>query len=141
MSDHTAGAATLEEVEKRRRIYQLVLGFNMGCHVVISLGCMFASDLVSDIFHLPRPVPTGWIKGWGATLLLVTALYIPGLLDPLRNRYPNICGVGGRLWMATVWLVIGGGFFWFGVFDLSFAIIIGALYWWLLKSQPVGRRH
>ena len=139
MSEQPADAATVE-VEQRRRLYQLVLGFNMGCHVVIALGCMFASNLVSDIFHLPRPVPTGWIKGWGATLLLVTALYIPGLLDPLRNRFPNICGVGGRLWMATVWLVIGGGFFWFGLFDLSFAIIIGALYWWLLKAESMRRR-
>ena len=82
------------------------------------------AHLVSQTFGLPPPVPTGWIRGWGATLILVTALYVPGLQDPLRSRAANIIGIFGRVWMATVWLCLWGlvgerGFFWFGLFRLE----------------------
>ena len=116
-------------VRNRRTTYQGVLGFNMLLHLGIGLGCMFVPGFVSQCFGLPPPVPTGWIRGWGATLILVTALYVPGLQDPLRSRYPNLCGILGRVWMATVWFVVGGGFFWFGLFDASFAVILAWLYY------------
>jgi hypothetical protein len=129
-----ASIGSQEGVRRRRNIYQYILGFNMLLHLVIGLGCMFLPYFVSRSFDLPPPVPTGWIRGWGATLILVTALYVPGLKDPLGVRYPNLCGIGGRIWMATVWFVVGGGFFWFGLFDASFAAIIGFFYWRLLKA-------
>jgi hypothetical protein len=116
-----------------------VLGFNMVLHLVIGLLCMFAPYFVSDTFGLPPPVPTGWIRGWGATLILVTSLYIPGLQNPLRSRYPNIVGVIGRLWMATVWFIVGGGFFWFGLFDFSFAIILAWLYYRYCVAELMSR--
>jgi hypothetical protein len=122
------------QARERRNTYQKVLAFNMLLHVGIGLGCMFAPNFVSHAFGLPPPMPTGWIRGWGATLILVTALYIPGLQDPLRSRYPNVVGIIGRVWMATVWFFIGGGLVWFGVFDLSFAVILA----WLLYRYYVA---
>jgi hypothetical protein len=135
MSTTLATAPVSAHVQHRARIYQIVLGFNMTLHLVIGLACMFAYDFVTRMFGLPGPVPPGWENGWGATLILVTALYVPGLLDPLGTKAPNIIGVGGRVWMATVWFVVGGGFFWFGVFDLTFAIIIGTLYAMIFKAE------
>ena len=117
------------QVRARRTTYQGVLGLNMLLHLGIGLGCMFVPGVVSSVFGLPAPTPSGWIRGWGATLILVTALYIPGLQDPMRSRAPNIIGVLGRVWMATVWFVVGGGFFWFGLFDAAFAIILAWLYY------------
>jgi hypothetical protein len=116
------------QVRARRTTYQTVLGLNMLLHLGIGLGCMFVPGMVSGFFGLPAPTPSGWIRGWGATLILVTALYIPGLQDPVRSRAPNIIGVLGRVWMASVWFVVGGGFFWFGLFDASFAVILAWLY-------------
>jgi len=135
MSATVATAPVSATMQHRARIYQCVLGFNMTLHLVIGLACMFAYDFVTHMFGLPGPVPPGWENGWGATLILVTALYVPGLLDPLGTKAPNIIGVGGRVWMATVWFVVGGGFFWFGVFDLTFAIIIGSLYALIFKAR------
>jgi membrane protein implicated in regulation of membrane protease activity len=106
----------------------------MFLHLVIGLGCMFVPDLVSKWLALPPPVPKGWIVGWGATLILVTALYVPGLRDPVGARYPNWCGIGGRVWMATVWFVIGGGLSVFGVFDAAFAAILALFYYRLLSA-------
>jgi hypothetical protein len=125
--------------QNRRRVYRRILGFNMLLHLVIGLACMFVPEFVSRTFGLPSPVPSGWIRGWGATLILVTALYIPGLQDPIRSRTPNFIGILGRVWMATVWLVIGGGFVWFGLFDLFFAILLAVLYNRLLQAELMSR--
>jgi hypothetical protein len=116
------------QVRQMRTTYQTVLGFNMLLHLGIGLACMFIPGMVSSFFGLPQPVPSGWIRGWGATLILVTALYIPGLQDPVRSRAPNLIGVLGRIWMATVWFVVGGGLVWFGAFDALFALILAVLY-------------
>ncbi len=122
-----------DEVRRRLVTYQYILGFNMFLHLVIGLGCIFVPDFVSENLDLPSPEPRGWIIGWGATLLLVTALYIPGLRDPLGARYPNWCGIGGRVWMATIWFVVGGGLFLFGVFDAAFAAILAFFYYRLVS--------
>jgi hypothetical protein len=116
------------QVRQMRTTYQTVLGLNMLLHLGIGLACMFIPGMVSSFFGLPQPVPSGWIRGWGATLILVTALYIPGLQDPVRSRAPNLIGVLGRIWMATVWFVVGGGLVWFGAFDALFALILAVLY-------------
>ena len=123
-----------ETVAKRLMIYRGVLGFNMFCHIGIGLGCLFFPQWIAEIFGLPGPIPDGWTRGWGATLILVTALYVPGWRDPVGTRAPNWIGVGGRVWMGTVWVYCGGGFLWFAGFDYGFALLIGFLYWRLLHE-------
>jgi hypothetical protein len=140
MSDELSIGWCQDRANGRRRAYRGLLGFNMLLHLIVGLLCMFTPYFVSETVGLPPPVPTGWIRGWGATLILVTALYIPGLRDPVRNRYPNIIGILGRVWMASTWFVIGGNFFWLGLFDIVFAALIALLYYRLfvavLQSRP-----
>ena len=139
MTDAFTIGWTVARSQSRRRIYQLILGLNMILHVLIGLACMFLPEFVSRTFGLPSPVPSGWIRGWGATLILVTALYIPGLQDPVRSRFTNVTGILGRMWMGTVWLVIGGGLTWFGLFDWFFAILLGVLYYRLFDAEIMSR--
>jgi hypothetical protein len=139
MSETLTIGFTAANAQTRRRTYRCVLGFNMVLHLLIGLACMFAPDFVSRTFDLPLPVPSGWIRGWGATLILVTALYIPALQDPVRSRFTSVTGILGRFWMATVWLVIGGGLIWFGLFDLFFGILLAVLYYRLFEAELMSR--
>jgi hypothetical protein len=139
MSDAQAIGWSQDQAKARRSTYQKALCFNMLLHLAIGLLCMFAPYFVSEILGLPPPASSGWIRGWGATLILVTALYIPGLQDPLRSRYPNIVGILGRLWMAIVWFVIGGGLIWLGLFDLLFAVILAWLYYRYCIAELMSR--
>jgi hypothetical protein len=116
-------------VDESRTLYRRVLGLNLILHLLIGLACLFFPHWVADVFDLPGPIPSGWTRGWGATLILVTALYVPGWYDPAAIRSPNIIGILGRFWMGTVWLFIGGGFLWFALFDYVFFIALALLYW------------
>jgi len=120
-------------------LYRRVLGFNLILHLMIGLACIFLPYWVSSTFGLPAPIPTGWVRGWGATLILVTALYVPGFFDPTHHRAPNVIGVLGRLWMAIIWMFCGGGFLWFALFDFAFFLVLGGLYLRFLMSTLMSR--
>ena len=45
----------------------------------------------------------------------------------------------GRLWMAATWFVIGGGFVWFGLFDLLFAVLLAWLYYRYCVAELMTR--
>ncbi|WP_413988913.1 hypothetical protein ACMDCR_23310 [Labrys okinawensis] len=136
MSDVTLTIGWNEaQTARALRIYRLVLGFNMLGHLAIGLACIFCPLWVSQTLGLPEPIPTGWVRGWGAMLLLVTMLYIPGLLDPLITRAPNVIGVLGRYWMMLIWIFCGGSFLWFALIDGAFATLLGLLYRRLLMAK------
>lgn len=120
-------------------VYRGVLGFNMFLHLVVGLLCIFAPNFVADTVQLPHPIPAGWTRGWGATLILVTALYVPGLKNPVHERAPNIIGILGRVWMGTIWVFCGGGFLWFALFDYAWAIIIFLSYVGLFRATIMDR--
>jgi hypothetical protein len=134
MADALTIGWTQAQTRSSLTLYRRVLGLNLILHLAIGLACLFLPYWVSRTFGLPAPIPTGWVRGWGATLILVTALYVPGFLDPVRHRAPNFIGVLGRLWMAIVWTFCGGGFLWFALFDFAFFLILAALYLRLMRN-------
>jgi hypothetical protein len=71
-------------------------------------------------------------------LAVVGLLYLQGLLDPLRARWPNFVGIGARLAMASLFLSLGGGFVWFALCDLAFGALLALTYFKLLKGEPPG---
>jgi hypothetical protein len=139
MTDALTIGWTAAQAQTQRRTFQRILALNMLLQVVIGLACMFAPDFASRALGLPPPVPSGWVRGWGATLIFLTALYIPPLQDPVRSRFANIAGILGRLWMATVWLALGGGLIWLGLFDLLFAVVLAGLYYRLFEAELQSR--
>lgn len=120
-------------------LYRRILGFNLILHLLIGFACIFLPYWISDIVGLPSPIPSGWVRSWGAMLILVTALYIPGLLDPMHHRAPNVVGVLGRLWMSIIWTFCGGSFLWFALFDFVFFLILGSLYLRFLLKTLMSR--
>ena len=139
MSDAASLGWCEARVARSRSLYRRLLGLNLLMHLAIGLACIFAPYWVSRLLELPVPVPDGWVRGWGATLLLVTALYLPGLVDPDRHRMPNIIGLLGRVWMAIIWVVCGGGFLWFALFDFVWAVILAAAYLSLFRNVVTSR--
>jgi hypothetical protein len=137
---------TLARAVSRRTVYKRVLGVNLVLHVVIGLFAIIAPATLSQAVGLSPASPAGWLRAWGGMLLLVTLLYLPGLLDPVRVRWPNIVGILGRFGMAILFLAValaGGqalrGFLWFALFDLAFAIALAMLYFRLFEAELMSR--
>lgn len=129
----------------RRALYKRVLGTNLGLVLVIGLIAIFAPATLSQFVGLPPVSYFGWTRAWGGMLILVTLLYLPGLLDPVRRRWPNIVGMLGRFGMAILFLCLAlsgeafRAFLWFSLFDFAFAVVLAVLYFRLFEAELMSR--
>jgi len=126
MADTASISWNEAQVRARRVAYQRLLGADLLLHLGVGLTCLLAPRGVGALTGELAP---GWIRGWGAAIVLVCALQLPGLQDPLRSRYPNIAGVAGRFWLSAVWFVAGGGLIVFALADLGLGLALGWLYY------------
>jgi hypothetical protein len=137
MNDALNLAWSSARAQSRKSVYQAALGLNIVLEFAIGVACLTAPEFVSHA--LGAPSPSDWMRGWGALLILVAVLYLPGLQNPLRSRYPNIVGIVGRVWTAIVWFCIGRGLIWLGVFDLAFAIVLAWLFYRYCVAELMSR--
>jgi hypothetical protein len=71
---------------------------------------------------------TAWPALWGAALVFLALLTLPGWLDPVHQRLPNVFAVVGRILMAAAFLAQGGTFAWLALFDAVFAVLLTLSY-------------
>ena len=127
------------QARSRCLTYQRVLALNLILQAVLALFAIISPATLSELIGLPDPIPSGWLRVWAGMLLLVTALYIPGLLDPVRWRWGNVAGIVGRFGMAILYLFLGGPFLWFALFDAAFALLLSFLYFGLFEAELMSR--
>jgi hypothetical protein len=138
--DQTLSLGWMQAQARSRRVtYQRALTLNLILHVVLAMFAIISPVTLSELIGLPEPVPSGWLRAWGGMLLLVSALYIPGLLDPVRIRWANIVGIVGRFGMVVLYLFLGGPFLLFALFDAAFALLLGILYFSLFEAELMSR--
>jgi len=123
----------------RRRIYQRVLGANLLLVAAFVALAISSPATLSVLFGFPEPLPSEWVRACGGMLAVVALLYLQGLLDPVHARWPNIVGIGARFAMAVLFLILGGGFLWFCLFDGVFAVLLTISYFNLVRSDPTRR--
>lgn len=130
---------TESEARSRRSSYRRILGLNLALQAVLALFALVAPGTLSHILDLPDPDPSGWLRAWGGLLLLVTALYVPGLLEPVQWRWGNVVGIAGRLPMAFLYLLLGDGFLWLALFEAAFGLLLAILYFRLFTAELMSR--
>ena len=127
------------QIRARRRAFQRALAADLMLHLAVGLGCLLAPQWVAALAGTAESSAVSWVRAWGAAIILICALYFPGLQDPLRSRYPNLVGALGRIGLAVAWFVAGGRLIWFGLVDLSFAIVLGWLYYRYCIAEIMNR--
>ena len=60
----------------------------------------------------------------GAQLIAINLLYLPGFLDPIRNRLVNYLGILIRLSFALFFFTQGDGFVPMGIYDGTFGLLL-----------------
>ncbi|MCV0424120.1 MAG: hypothetical protein K5905_01475 [Roseibium sp.] len=113
-----AQAKTL--ISRHRRIFGLALALQ----IVIGALFLLLPSFSLSVVGLPTTMGPQWPSIWGATLIFVTVMQVPGALDPINQRYANVVAVLGRLLMVITFLSFGGPFVVFALFDLVFGALI-----------------
>lgn len=137
---------TQAEARTRRASYRRLLAVSLILQGLIGLYAILAPAGLAHLLGLPPAFPSGWTRAWGAMLLLVTLLSLPGQIEPLRVRWPNIVGILGRAGTAGLFLALGlcggaavRGFLWLALLDGAFALALAVSYFRLFRAEIMSR--
>jgi hypothetical protein len=127
MSSLSIGS-TRAEADTRRAAHRRVFAIALGLQFVIGALFLLVPTFSLGVVGLSALMGPQWPSIWGATLIFVTAMQVPGAIDPVNQRYANVVAVAGRaLMVATfLWHGLAGepAFLWFAAFDLAFGAAI-----------------
>jgi hypothetical protein len=118
----------------RLQTYRMLFLISILGNLVVCFWALFDPVGFTRFLHQPDPYPEAWPRIWGATLLGLHLLYVPGLLNPLFYRWPNWSSIAIKLFMPILYLSSGFYFFPFAVWDFSFGVILLIAYYKLMMS-------
>jgi hypothetical protein len=122
-----------------RATYRRVLGLVLALEVLLGLAALLAPHTLADVLGTGEPWPPAWPRLWGGMLLAAAVLYLPGWLDPVRTRWPNLAGLGVRLAGGIVLLLLGGSFAVLGAIALLVGLLLAWAYLRLFRAEIMSR--
>jgi len=130
---------TQAQTASRLRIYQVLFLISILGNLVVCLWCIFDPVGFARALLQPDPFPAAWPRIWGATLLGLHIVYIPGLRNPLFYRWPNWSSIVIKFYMPIVFVSSGRFFYPFAVWDFAFGVILLVAYYRLTLADVRGR--
>jgi hypothetical protein len=117
-------------------IYRALFGISIVSNVGIALACVFVPDWFAYLVigHWDHAW-LGWMRAWGATLLGLHMVYLPGLVDPIDVRWPNWSSIAIKFMMPAVFFSNPLGFEMFGAWDLAWGVVLLVAYAYLLLNR------
>ena len=130
---------TQAQAATRRVAYRRLLGFNLIVQTAVGLIAVVLPVWLARAVDLPGPPSSGWVQLWGVMLLIMATLYLPGCIEPVHVRWPNIVGIVARFVLAAAYVRLGQGLRWFALYELVFAVALAWSYRQLLRAELMSR--
>ena len=108
----------------RLRTYQVLFVISILGNLVVGFWCIFDPVGFARLLLQPDPFPEPWPRVWGATLIGLHLVYVPGLRNPLFYRWPNWSSIAIKFFMTIIFLSSGRYFYPFALWDFSFGVIL-----------------
>lgn len=126
---------TANEAASRLRTYRRLFAASIITNVIVSLLAILGPVTMARLLGQPEPFPEAWVRIWGATLLGLHVVYLPGLRNPVFYRWPNWASIGIKFWMTTIFLLQGSEFLVFALWDATWGVVLLIAYYRLAQAQ------
>ena len=124
----------------RLHIYQVLLTISIIIGLLVGLWCMVDPVGFAQLMFQIDPHPEAWPRIYGAMLLALQFLYIPGVRNPVFYRWPNWSGISVKLLMTIIFLSVGSSFYLLAGWEFVWFLILFVTYYRLMladiKSNP-----
>ncbi len=120
-------------MSKKVAIYRVVLFLSIVFNIFIAILILFWPDAFTNAVGQPDAFPKTWPRHWGAQLIVINILYLPGYWEPIKHRFPNWTGIATRLTFALFFFSQGDGFVPMGLADGAWGLAL------LFTYLPVTR--
>jgi hypothetical protein len=126
------------EAAHRLARYRGLLACNLVLQTALGLMMLVAPIWISTIVAAP-PSAAALVRVWGLMLLFLVVLYTAGWFDPIFTRWPNVVGIVARGASTLLYLFLGGGFLWFALYDVVFALALLWAYSQAIRAELMTR--
>jgi hypothetical protein len=129
---------TQAQTASRLHAYQILFLFNIIVNVLVGLWCIFGPvSFIHVVLHADA-FPQAWPRVWGATLLGVQLLYIPGLRNPLFYRWLNWSSIAINFLLAIVFASSWSYFCLLAGWNFAAGVVLLIAYYRLLVADLRG---
>ncbi|MGI9437783.1 MAG: hypothetical protein ACR2Q4_23630 [Geminicoccaceae bacterium] len=130
---------TRADAADRLATYKRVLKISIGLNILVGIFILCWPDKYTALLNMPDAFPSTWPRHWGAQLIAINLLYLPGLWSPIRHRYPNVLGIIIRLSFALFFVFQGNGFGWMALYDGLFGALLAWTYWRAWQADMMAK--
>ena len=96
-----------KRLARRLRTYRVLFLISILGNLVVCFWSIFGPVGFARLLHQPEPFPRLGRAIWGATLLGLHLVYVPGLRNPLFYRWPNWSSIAIKFFMTIMFLWSG----------------------------------
>jgi hypothetical protein len=104
------------------RWFRRIMWVGILANLALALPSLAAPDQVVELSRLPTVTPHLWVRFAGLLLILLSAFYAPGAMDPDRYRANAWLAVASRLAGVVFFSLAPAVYFMLGLFDLVFFV-------------------
>jgi hypothetical protein len=115
------------------KTYRTMLAVSVIANLIVGVIVFGWPDAFAAFAGQPEAFPKTWPRHWGMQLWAINFLYLPGLWNPERNRWPNWMGIVIRFAFSAFFLSQGDGFTPMGIYDGVSGLLL------LMAYLPVTR--
>ena len=119
----------------RLHIYQVLFTISIIIGLLVGLWSIFDPVGFAQLLFQIDPYPKAWPRIWGAMLLALQLLYIPGVRNPLFYRWPNWSSIAVKLLMTIIFLTAGSSFHLLAVWEFIWFVILFVTYYRLMLAD------
>ena len=117
------------------KVYRAVLLLSILLNMAVGVFIPLMPDQFTSLLGQPTATPDTWPRHWGAQLLAINLLYMPGYRDPVGHQWPNWLGIGIRLSFALFFFTQGDGFVPMGIYDGLSGVLLLLTYLPVVKNR------
>ena len=108
-------------------------------NIAVAALSIAATPTVLEFLQLPLAQPLVWPRFAAFLLILLSIFYVPAALNPVRNRFAAVFAVVCRFGGVIFFLIVGGGYIVFGLFDFVFGLPQAVLLAFGLRGTGIQR--
>ena len=137
MSDGLSLSWSLNEAEKARKEFRLVTAILYGVDAAMGLWLLISPASLSRLLLLGEQAE--WPRVAGALVLTIVVLLWTGRDHSDRSKRVNLIGLGARLLVGIVLMLIGGSLLWVGLYEAIAALILCRFYYRYFAALVMSR--
>jgi hypothetical protein len=132
--------ATAAAARTARDAYRTVLALVLILETAGGLALLVAPVSVSRLLGLSAEAGSTWARAAGLLVIVTSALFMVGRIEPARAKLTNLIGVAGRLGLSLVFVTSGAtGLLWVGLAEAAAALALVAFYFRYFNAEIQSR--